>query len=48
MDEIEGVIVGDVLQGVGDGIDKILFFNDAHIILTGPCLRRDGRARASI
>lgn len=25
MHEIEGVVVGDVLQGVGDGIDKILF-----------------------
>ena len=37
--EIEGVVEGDVLQGVSNGIDKVLFFNDAHIILTGPCYR---------
>ena len=37
--EIERVVEGDVLQGVSNGIDKVLFFNDAHIILTGPCYR---------
>ncbi|MNQ72723.1 hypothetical protein D3C85_874350 [compost metagenome] len=39
LDKIEGVVERDVLQGVSNGIDKVLFSNDAHIILTGPCRR---------
>jgi hypothetical protein len=30
LDEIKGVVVGDILQAVGDGLDKVGFFNDLH------------------
>ncbi len=30
LDEIEGMVVGDKLQAVGDGVDEIGFFDDLH------------------
>ena len=38
LNKIQRVVIGDVLEGICDRIDEILFFYNAHIILTGPCL----------